>query len=410
MNSRVKNIKIILILTVFLFSFSGCKKDDPPTATTIYLGALLPLTGSGASVGESANAAIELAVVDINAEFKAAGKNVNINIFVEDTETNTEVALQKISSLKERGIQIIIGPFTSANVNAVMGYANSNDLLIVSPASVSTSLAIAGDNTFRLVPSDHNQGGATAALLQDDGIEVLLPLIRDDIWGNELLDAITQFSTSTVEDAIKYRTSVNDYTPYLDSLKNKLTGMLQQYPAEKIGVSLLSFGESVEILHDAAQDPLFNTVKWYGSSGFAGIGTLPQDTIAADFALTQDLSCPTFGLDNSTQNLWQPLLQRLEMLLDRTPEIYAFTTYDALWLAAETIIESDNSTNFSSLKQTFENIADTTLGVSGNTTLNDAGDRAYAAYDFWGITQTGEGYNWDVVARYNNENGILERY
>lgn len=407
---KKSNNRIIIILFAVLLGFTACKKDDTPADTTIYIGALLPLTGSGASVGESAYAAIQLAVFDINAAFKGAGKNVNIKVFVEDTETNTEVALQKLSDLKARGIQIIVGPFTSANVNAVKDYANSNDMLIVSPASVSTSLAIAGDNIFRLVPSDLNQGEAMAALLEDDGIDVLLPLIRDDIWGNELLEATTQFFQSNVEDAVKYSTSVNDYQPYLDTLKNTLTIMLQQFPAEKIGVSLLSFDESVEIIHDAAQDSLFKKIKWYGSSGFAGTGSLPLDTLAAEFALNQGLFCPTFALANSAQEKWQPLQERLEYMLERKPEIYAFTAYDAVWLASETILASGNPASISILKESFENIAHTTSGVSGNTTLNNAGDRAYAAYGFWGITYAGEKYNWNVIASYNNENDVLERY
>jgi len=57
-----------------------------------------------------------------------------------------------------------------------------------------------------------------------------------------------------------------------------------QFPAEKTGIYLLSYGESVDILRIASQDTVFNSIKLYGCSGFAGINTLPLDTIAATFA------------------------------------------------------------------------------------------------------------------------------
>jgi len=405
--------KISLVFIVFLGVFSGCNKDEEVERTNIYIGAMLPLTGAGASVGESAYAAIQLAVEDIQASLTARGIKANVAVFIEDTETNPDVAAQKISSFTNLGVNICIGPYSSSNVSAVKAYADNNDLLIVSPASVSTSLAIHGDNIFRLVPSDFSQGEAMAALLEDDGIELLLPIIRDDLWGNELLVAITQFfsnSSTHVGEAVKYPTTADDFTNYIDDLKTKLTEALIYHPAGEVGISLLSFGESVEILRMASQDSIFNAVKWYGSSGFANLSTLPDDNDAASFAMNQDLACPTFGYDESAADKWQPLLARLNNILGRTPEIYAFTTYDAVWLAAETILALNDSAGIESVKSTFTNIANSMDGVSGNTSLNVVGDRAYATYDFWGIQNLGNQFNWERVARYNNETGTLERY
>ena len=417
-NLILENIKImvkraILLLIVFSAVFSGCKKDEEVPRTNIYIGAMLPLTGAGASVGESAYAAIQLAVEDIQASLISRGIQANVAVFIEDTETDPDVAAQKISSFANLGVNICIGPYSSSNVSAVKSYADNNELLIVSPASVSTSLAIAGDNIFRLVPSDEKQAEAISALLEDDGIEVLIPIIRDDLWGNELLAANTQEfmqNNGQVEDAVKYSTSVDDYTPYLNSLKELLVNSLEQFPPEKIGVYIVAYGESVELLNLAAQDSIFGQVKWYGSSGFAGIQNLPADTVAAEFAESRDLSCPSFGFDPTVQDKWEPLLERLENLLERQPEIYAFATYDAVWLAVETYLATGETIDFNTIKQTFEFKADNTQGVTGVAALNADGDRAYATYDFWGIQHQAEQYNWVTVARYNNETGTLERY
>ena len=48
----------------------------------------------------------------------------------------------------------MIGPATSANVEAIKDYANKNDIIIMSHSSTAPSLAVAGDNLFRFVPND----------------------------------------------------------------------------------------------------------------------------------------------------------------------------------------------------------------------------------------------------------------
>jgi len=405
--------RILVILMVLSTAFYGCNKEEELVQTNIYMGAMLPLTGAGASVGESAYAAIQLAVNDIQASLTARGIKANLAVFIDDTETDPDIATQKISSFAELGVNICIGPYSSPNVSAVKNYADGNELLIVSPASVSTSLAIAGDNIFRLVPNDQKQAEAISALLDDDGIEVILPLIRDDLWGNELLTAtIQEFAQSNgqVEDAVKYSTTTVDYTPYINSLKDLLLGKLGQFSADKIGIYLVAYGEALNVLNLAAQDSILGQVKWYGSSGFAGIETLPADSIAADFAESRNLSCPSFGFDPAAQDKWEPLQDRLIALLGRHPEIYAFATYDAVWLAVETYLATGELADFNTIKLTFESKANNTMGVTGATALNAEGDRLYASYDFWGILHLADQYNWAKVARYNNETGVLERY
>jgi ABC-type branched-subunit amino acid transport system substrate-binding protein len=78
-------------------------------------------------------------------------------------------------------------------------------------------------------------------------------------------------------------------------------------------------------------------------------------------------------------------------MLGRIPRSYASVAYDSLWLAALTEnatvpkMMMPNDVNF--LKKTFAHIADSYSGITGNTALNAAGDRAYGNYDFWAIQQ-----------------------
>ena len=85
-------------------------------------------------------------------------------------------------------------------------------------------------------------------------------------------------------------------------------------------------------------------------------------------------------------------------------------SYDALWLATLTYLTSGLKVNTDKLITTFEYEANNYFGVTGRTSLNAAGDRAFATYDFWGIKNNSNNYNWQLVAKYNNANSELTRY
>jgi ABC-type branched-subunit amino acid transport system substrate-binding protein len=58
--------------------------------------------------------------------------------------------------------------------------------------------------------------------------------------------------------------------------------------------------------------------------------------------------------------------------------------YDAVWIMARAIAET-NGGNSTQLRAAIPHVASSYEGVTGDTTLNAVGDRAYANYDFWTI-------------------------
>ena len=115
---------------------------------TILIGALLPLTGTLSSFGQSAEASLTLAVDDVNNQLENSGSSSRVGLVIEDTKTDPNVAREKLMDLASKGIRIVIGPSTSAAVAAVKEYADENGILIVSSSSTAPSLAIPNDNVF----------------------------------------------------------------------------------------------------------------------------------------------------------------------------------------------------------------------------------------------------------------------
>jgi branched-chain amino acid transport system substrate-binding protein len=145
---------------------------------------------------------------------------------VEDTGLDPEIALQKIKKLHEAGVRIVVGPASSAEIARVKDWADQNNMVILGYASTAPSLSIAGDNVFRMVPDDSRQGEAMAAYLNKSRTRVIIPVVRNDIWGTNLLSATkTRFERTggIVSEPYLYEPGTRDFTKVVPNLSARIT-------------------------------------------------------------------------------------------------------------------------------------------------------------------------------------------
>jgi branched-chain amino acid transport system substrate-binding protein len=129
----VSGIMLILLSTLIL---TGChtpvSASDTNLTGEIAIGALLSMTGDLAAFGENHKAAAELAVEEVNAFSQASGMSWVMNLVVEDTVTDPDIALEKVESLAARGIELVVGPLSSSEVRAIKGHCDANKILVKS--------------------------------------------------------------------------------------------------------------------------------------------------------------------------------------------------------------------------------------------------------------------------------------
>jgi len=89
----------------------------------IKLGAMIPITGSGATVGESGQIAVELAVKNINAAGGIAGRQVQLVLADYQTEATVGVGEAKRLVFQEK-IELLVGPTYSQVTLAVLPTLN----------------------------------------------------------------------------------------------------------------------------------------------------------------------------------------------------------------------------------------------------------------------------------------------
>lgn len=409
--------KLLFILIAAILLITSCHKHEhynpqPYSQPTVRLGVLLSLTGTGASNGQSSQVSTGLAQQDINAWLNSIGRNTVLQLVVADTRTDTAEALKQLKLMYNQGIRLVVGPYSSAEVAAIKPFADTHSMLIVSPSSVAVSLAIPNDNIFRFVSSDVIQGQAMSSMLVDDSIKVIVPILRNDVWGNDLLGATSTSFTArggVTYTAVRYDPKAGSFSAELNQLDNNVNTLLSSYTAREIGVYLCSFGEGSNILASAGAYTHLKNVSWYGSSAFAQNANVISDTAAAGFASSHGLPCPIFGLDEAARSKWEPLITRIRASLGRDPEVYALTAYDAVWVALKTFLATGSHPDIATFKLAFTDEASNYFGASGNTTLDVNGDRAFGNYDFWAVKQLLPGDAWQLVARYNSATGILTR-
>src|SRR5262245_8324916 len=185
-------VALLLLAAAIAFSSPASAQGTPPPAPTIPVGALLSLTGTWSSLGLDSQAALQIAAQNLNAELARRGVDTRVQLVVADTRLDPDTALQQLQALAQRGIRIVIGPQSSAEVRVLKPYADQNGIVLISQGSTASSLSIAGDNVFRFVPDDTYEAAAMAALLRADGIRTVIPVWRADTGNHDLAASVRQ--------------------------------------------------------------------------------------------------------------------------------------------------------------------------------------------------------------------------
>lgn len=377
-------------------------------SNTILIGALLPLTGTLSSFGESAEASLRLAVEDVNNQLAKSGSSSRVGLVIEDTKTDPNVAREKVMDLASKGIRIVIGPSTSAAVAAVKDYADENGILIVSSSSTAPSLSIPNDNVFRFVPDDTHQAEVLAEKMWDEGTRVVIPIWRTDVFGNNLQSSLKEEFEKLggkVVDGIGYNPPVGNFAASLHrinfivweqelkSLTQRVNDAVSQYGADKVGVYIVAFDEIVPIMIQANRHQDLQSVRWYGSDGSAQNEGLIKNIEAAEFAVKTNFLNPIYSVNASDS--FKKLEERIVEEIHEVPRSYAQVAYDEFWVAALTLnnYTGTQQDDIGSLRQAFINTTNFYIGVTGRTELNEAGDRINGSYDFWAIRPLSEDVN-----------------
>ncbi len=377
------------------------------------VGAIIPFTGSYASIGKSTKVALEKAEYDVNKYFEKMNSSSRFNLVMANSKSSPEDSLEAIKQLHSFGAKIIVGPATSTAVSAAKEYADTNNIILISYSSTSPLLSLEGDNLFRLVPDDINQGKVIAQRMIDDGIKVVVPMWRGDIYGNELYKSTKNYFEKIggkMEEGINYKPHTGKFATSLhrinfimwnkdlQKLDSIVEGAIKKFGVDSVGVFIISYDEITPILIQSSMYHALANIRWYGSDSIAQNHYITKNIDAALFANKTNFSNPLYSIDTKSPKIHE-LIEVLEQKLhDEGSITYAATAYDSFWISSLSLDKNSTSSSShvsdhkSSNKKSFKDIVFETAesfdnGMSGKIQLNKAGDRIGENYDFWTVSK-----------------------
>ena len=347
----------------------------------VHVGSVLPLTGGYSSVGVQVDDATKLAIDDFNLYLEEMGAGWQFVLSAENSESNPVAALERVTTLKSKGADIIFGPAGSGRVNSVLGYANENNMLILSCCSTAPALAIADDAVYRIVADDTNQGKAIGKLLEASGAEVVVPVWIGDTYGDGLkAEIVSDFEArgGMSDEGVRYNPDTAEFSVTVGTLADTVQGYVDQHGEDKVAIAIVAFDEIVSILQAATSYPVLESIRWFGSETIADSTSLQQDRIAREFAT--DIGFTAVQVDVDTGDKAAHVREALKDTHGDSPNVFVYTGYDAVWLVGLSIIEAD-SANVDDIKAVLHDVADQyTTGALRSTSLNEAGDLATGNY------------------------------
>src|SRR5208282_4864682 len=298
------------------------------------------LTGDLSAYGQRSKNSETMAISDINAWLSTTGSNVQFAITIEDTATDPATCLSKLQTLAAQGIQVYVGPMTSAEVRNVLSYANTNHLVLISQASTAEDLGIPNDYLFRFVPTDFAQSAAVARTVWQYGIKDAIVLARHDTWGDGLSGAFeTKYQAlgGTIVDTVQYTpisSGTYDFSAQLTTMTSDYNAAVAKYGASSVGVVAVSFDELSVVYQQLSSYPALTKAVWFGTDGTAQSSTVAS-TAGSTAAAVKSLStiyAPTRGAK------YAAFTAAYAAKYGGQPDAYSYSAYDATWVAALTIL------------------------------------------------------------------------
>lgn len=307
-------------------SGSSSKKD----ADKYYIGGIGPTTGATAIYGTAVKNGAQIAVDEINAAGGINGKQIEYRF--EDDQNDAEKSVNAYNTLKDWGMQMLVGTTTTAPCIAVAGKTASDNMFQITPSASAPDVLSSGNgNIFQVCFIDPNQGIASAQYIAENKLAKKIGIIYDssDVYSSGIEE---KFEAEAKDKGLQ----IVSKAAFTADSKTDFGTQLQK--AKDAGADLLFlpiyYQEASIILKQA--DTMGYKPKFFGVDGMDGILTVENfDTKLAEGVM---LLTPfaADAKDKAVQNFVKTYKEKYK----DTPNQFAADSYDAVYALKAAIEES----------------------------------------------------------------------
>ncbi|MBQ2752760.1 MAG: ABC transporter substrate-binding protein [Firmicutes bacterium] len=308
------------------FSMAACSSGETTTETTttepakLVIGGIGPITGAAATYGTAVMNSAQIAVDEINA---AGGINgMEIEFIFQDDEHDAEKSVNAYNSLKDDGMQVLMGTVTSTPCIAVAEVAAQDNMFLLTPSGSAVD-CIAYDNAFRICFSDPNQGIASAQYIKENGLADKVAVIYNssDVYSQGIYEKFAMESANVGLEIVAAEAFTNDTA-------KDFSVQLQKVQASGAELVFLPIYYEAAALILTQADSLGLDVKFFGCDGLDGV--IPQ--LGDNAALAEGVMLLTPFAADAEDAATQAFVAKYQEAHGEIPNQFGADAYDAIYV------------------------------------------------------------------------------
>ncbi|PLZ00133.1 amino acid ABC transporter substrate-binding protein [Burkholderia sp. WAC0059] len=241
---------VVLVTTSVAIGVAG------RASAQVDLGAVLPLTGSSASIGEDQRRGIELALGQINAKGGVLGQKLDVKIEDSGGTANTALdATRKLTSVDK--VPVVMGEFSSGITIPIGQYLVKQGDVHVNIGSSSPAIAKIGSGSFSVIGLDNLSARFAARDVYALKLRKVAVIVPNNSYGQNIAE---EFRKRFTELGGQVVASVL-YTEGQSTYRRELQQMSRAAPDAYV---YSAYGQEASIINREAYELGLNNKTWYG--------------------------------------------------------------------------------------------------------------------------------------------------
>lgn len=327
---KFKKVISLIVAAAMAMALAGCggSESAQSSADAYKIGGIGPVTGSNAVYGLAVKNGADLAIKEINAAGGINGYQIEYNF--QDDECDNEKSVNAYNTLKDWGMQMLVGTTTSGCCVAVAAESANDNMFQLTPSGSSVD-CIKNDNVYQVCFTDPNQGIAAAQYIGANALADKVAVIYDssDVYSSGIYEKFVAESANQPFEIVATEAftadSKTDFSVQLQKAKDA--------DADLIFLPIY-YSEASLILTQAAGMDF--APKFFGCDGLDGIlGVQNFDTSLAEGVM---LLTP-FAADAADEKT-QAFVKAYEAAYGETPNQFAADAYDAVYIIKAALEEN----------------------------------------------------------------------
>ena len=290
---------------------SGSEGGESASSDTFKIGGIGPTTGDAAAYGIAVQNGAQLAVDEINADGGINGKQIEFKF--EDDQNDSEKSVNAYNTLKDWGMQMLVGTVTSTPCTAVVEESHKDNMYQLTPSATAVE-SIQYDNAF--------QGTASADYIADNGLATKVAVIYNssDVYSSGIYQNFTTEAQAKGLEVVAAEAFTAD---------SKTDFSVQLQKAKDSGAELvflpIYYQEASLILTQA--DRMGFDTTFFGCDGLDGI----LDVEGFDTSLAEGVMLLTPFTADAQDEKTQTFVKAYEEAFEIAPIQFAADAYDCIY-------------------------------------------------------------------------------